>query len=549
VKACVILLVAVVAALAITSLCTNNGIELQTTFQQGLMLKSWGALAGASIVTAFAAVGIDMLIKRFLSKIVNKVNSLHFSNLWLPLVAALLGGLFLFLLLGTSLASLLPESIAGRVENINFNQHSVRERGYFYLDAIRIFKDYPLFGTGGGGWSSLYQSYQSYPYVSRQSHNFFVQILDDVGIFGSLIIFSFIIIILALYIRYSIKEKHVERHSFPFFILAVALLGHALIDFDMSYAFISALVYISLGGLFAASRGSSPSVKYMSYLNKYKWLYPTFLGLISLVMIVVSYRMYLGNGKAQAVLDSFATGEVNLEDTQVKLDGALKLHPTNTDYALLKVNLYNQSFTQDKNPQTVQDGEKILQKLEKNEPYLIESYEYRYSWAMEQGQYAAAIENAEGLLRQNPWSAVYYERAMYLHQLLGEQAKAAKDSDTSTLHWNRVLELSQQVLAQQARIAKVPKSITIGSPLVVTRNMALPLGEVQYARGSYAEASATLQPFLTADLEDQANKLVIRYYLAALTKQGLSDPSWYDKLIAKDVNEKAAIEQLVAQGS
>lgn len=60
-----------------------------------------------------------------------------------------------------------------RLENINFQQHSVLERITFYKDAMKVVKDYPIIGTGGGGWSSLYEQYQNNPYISRQVHNFF----------------------------------------------------------------------------------------------------------------------------------------------------------------------------------------------------------------------------------------------------------------------------------------------------------------------------------------------------------------------------------------
>lgn len=553
-RAVVTLVVSGVGALAITTLVTENGTTLQTAYQQGMNLQSWAAVIGVSVVAGLAAVGIQEVLNRYGSKLTAKVHSLRFSNLWLPGAAIVLGGLLLVLLVATPLGSLLPENVAQRVQNINFNQHSVRERGFFYLDALKIFKDYPIFGTGSGGWSALYQSYQGYPYTSRQSHNFFVQVLDDVGLFGSILTFSFILVILFLFVRYVLKAKQVAPHYFSFFILVVTLLGHALIDFDMSYAFISGLVYIGLGGLFAASRATTTASvanknSGTGWLNRYRWIYPSFLGLLAIVMFVVSYRMYLGNNKARAVLDTFASGEVRLQETVNKLDEALKLHPTNTDYALLKANLYNQAFSNEQNQVYAQSGEAVLQSIAKDEPYLIEPYEYRYNWAMAEANFAKAAENVEGLLTRNPWQGVYYERAMSVYFLLGDQARTANNQEEADKHWNRVTELHQQVLDRQADIAKVPSVITVGNQLPLTPGMMVPLAQVQFARGQYAEATATLQPYLNEDLENQGNRAVVRYYLAALRKQGNDDQAWYDKLIAKDANEQALIEQLTGPAS
>ncbi|MFD1904284.1 O-antigen ligase family protein [Paenibacillus rhizoplanae] len=81
-----------------------------------------------------------------------------------------------FLFIGTSARNVLPANIGTRLENINFRQHSVLERFTFYKDAMKVVKDYPVLGTGGGGWASLYEHYQNNPYLSRQVHNFFCNI-------------------------------------------------------------------------------------------------------------------------------------------------------------------------------------------------------------------------------------------------------------------------------------------------------------------------------------------------------------------------------------
>ncbi|NTZ20268.1 hypothetical protein EXW96_22790 [Paenibacillus sp. JMULE4] len=61
--------------------------------------------------------------------------------------------------------------------------------------------DYPIIGAGGGGWSSLYQQYQSYPYTSRQAHNFLLQYLTEIGLLGILAIVFFILFIFIRYIK------------------------------------------------------------------------------------------------------------------------------------------------------------------------------------------------------------------------------------------------------------------------------------------------------------------------------------------------------------
>lgn len=145
-----------------------------------------------------------------------------------------------------------------RLENINFQQHSVLERITFYKDALKVVKDYPILGAGGGGWASLYEHYQNNPYTSRQVHNFFLQFLIEVGIVGFIIFMSFILYIFYKYIRgYVKRDKNEFENGFFYLIIALSILVHSLLDFNMSYAFMGILVFIGLAGM-AAVMDSKP---------------------------------------------------------------------------------------------------------------------------------------------------------------------------------------------------------------------------------------------------------------------------------------------------
>ena len=76
--------------------------------------------------------------------------------------------------------------------------------------------------------------------------------------------------------------------------------------------------------------------------------------------------------------------------------------------------------------------------------------------------------------------------------------------------------------------------------------MALNAGQISYMRGDYAGAAATIQPHITENLDDQTNRVLIRWYLAALQKQGTKDQALLDKLIAKDPAEKQSIDAIIA---
>jgi O-antigen ligase len=104
------------------------------------------------------------------------------------------------------------------IENINFQQHSVLERGTFYKDAVKLWSDYPIIGAGGGAWASLYEKYQNNPYTSRQAHNFALQYLVEAGALGFLAFIGFVIAVSWFYIRSYIKKlTRKARSSLPIF--------------------------------------------------------------------------------------------------------------------------------------------------------------------------------------------------------------------------------------------------------------------------------------------------------------------------------------------
>ncbi|MFD1903705.1 O-antigen ligase family protein [Paenibacillus rhizoplanae] len=175
------------AALLVTNPLTTLGTELNTAYTSSAALKAWAYLIGASAVVAVLGWLIQRYIAPWLYGKLGSSESRKFTGMWIPLGSVIAVAIVAFLLIGTGLKSVLPDNIETRLENINFKQHSVLERFTFYKDAMKVVKDYPILGSGGGGWASLYEEYQNNPYISRQVHNFFLQYLIEVGIVGFIV--------------------------------------------------------------------------------------------------------------------------------------------------------------------------------------------------------------------------------------------------------------------------------------------------------------------------------------------------------------------------
>src|SRR5690606_11483804 len=114
----------------------------------------------------------------------------------------ILGIVFLFTLFTNSMVrDQLPDTLRERVESTSLKDLSLIDRTSYLSDALKISVDYPIFGTGGGGWAALYPKYQSTNYISNQAHFFLLQYLVEVGWVGLIIILFFIVSIFFYFIR------------------------------------------------------------------------------------------------------------------------------------------------------------------------------------------------------------------------------------------------------------------------------------------------------------------------------------------------------------
>ncbi|SDY66687.1 O-Antigen ligase [Proteiniborus ethanoligenes] len=145
----------------------------------------------------------------------------------------------------------IPENIYNRFQSISTKERSSQARLAFYKDGFKVIKEYPILGTGGGGWLTLYQMYQSYLYWTTQAHNYFLQMWIEVGIFGlGLFIASLLLLVYKLLRRY--KDIESENNKILLSIIFTAVFGilvHAFMDFDLSLVSLTNILWVFIGVL------------------------------------------------------------------------------------------------------------------------------------------------------------------------------------------------------------------------------------------------------------------------------------------------------------
>jgi hypothetical protein len=446
-------------------------------------------------------------------------------------------------------SKLLPENIKQRIENINFAQHSVLERGTFYVDAMKVFKDYPLIGAGGGAWAVLYEKYQSYPYTSRQAHNFFLQYLIEVGAIGLAVLLLFLGFIGYAYIRHYVKmksEEERERH-FVFFIVTISLLLHSMIDFDMSYVYLAALVFLCLGGLVAPIQSDGPQSQWVARLrNNYEWtryIYPGSMLILSLVMLVISVRLLAGNSAFKQA-EQLVQEQKPIDQVMERLDQALSVATNHPDYTLYKIDLLQSAYSQTKDEKYFNQASAITDSLIQAEPHNRFALNDKYNFLIQKGKLTEALKLINDNVTNFAWDINMYDKQIALNFELGNQARMQKSYAAMDTYWNQCYEVYNTVLEKMKHLSTLPKEISQGRPFFVTPNIAYALGQIDFIHGNYASASDVLKQGVTDQWNDPVNRNIASWYLAALQKQGKSDQALYDKLIAADPNQKNQVQAL-----
>ncbi|MCY9664845.1 O-antigen ligase family protein [Paenibacillus alginolyticus] len=543
------------ASLAILQKVTDIGIGLQKQPSAAESLHGWWILLLTSIVFTALAIVIQRFGAPWLERVTARFSAKKNATFILPIAAIIVGVIGAVLLFGdTGLKNILPNNVKIRLENINFQQHSVLERGTFYKDAVKLWSDYPIIGAGGGAWASLYEKYQNNPYTSRQAHNFALQYLVEAGALGFLAFIGFVLAVMVFYIRSYIKSSQEKRDlHFLFFIVTVSLLAHSMIDFDLSYVYLGAILFLALGGMLSNSTSAPIRLKSDS-LTLHK-MFPALLAVLSIVMFYISAQLVSANSSYQQTLEVIKKSQ-DYNQIVTPLDKAISLHPAHPDYLLtgqvsrigILLQVSNQMQKEDpKKAETFfNQAQDLLNQLLKKEPHNRMVAMQQLNMLLIKGKTQDALDWSTAQIPNYPWYIDLYEKSMSLNIELANQEIQKNNIQDTNKKLDNVLATYNEVLARIDSLKNLPKEQAQGREFAVTPSMALNVGQVHYMRGDYAGAANTIKPYVTDKFDDQTNRVVARWYLAALQKQGTADNDLLNKLIAKDPAEKQNIDAIIA---
>lgn len=523
--------VAGIASLLITTPVTNLGIELNTNFTSSGAVKGWAYLLGASIVVAGLAWVIQRFVAPWLEAKLKHWSSRKLTSLWIPLGSVALVGIVAFLLIGTSAKNILPSNMATRLENINFQQHSVLERFTFYKDALKVVKDYPILGAGGGGWSSLYEHYQNNPYTSRQVHNFFLQFLIEVGILGFIVFMGFILYIFYKYIRAYVKrDKNDFENGFFYLIIALSILVHSLLDFNMSYAFMGILVFIGLAGMTVAMDSKKLKRDWNKTGLRLGYSAVLTIGTVFILFLSISY---IGSSNAALKGKSLIGISNSYEEIKNPLVEALKSRPNHPESVISLSALEMTVFRQTQDEQFLNEAYNVLTRALKDEPYNKYLLKQMVNYYDLKGQSDLALNIYLDNADKFNWDIDWYDTIISRSFALGEQALKQNDEAKKQEYFNKALEAYEHVITGVEHLKTLPPEQLQGRPFLVTPTIAMNIGKLHLLSGQKEEATATLRLSTNESYTDIMNS------------ETPWDINWYSSIIIRsyDLGQAAYAQQ------
>lgn len=132
---------------------------------------------------------------------------------------------------------LLPPALGGRLGSGQYETAGARR--LLYEDALRLWRESPWFGFGGGAWRVQFERIQQQPYVGSRVHSAYLDMALDLGALGFLLLAAALLLCL-LAVR--------RRSGFVMSLPPLMLLVHGAADFDNAFGFywLLLLAYIAL---------------------------------------------------------------------------------------------------------------------------------------------------------------------------------------------------------------------------------------------------------------------------------------------------------------
>ncbi len=334
------------------------------------LVPSFGGLLVYELAkeTALTALAGALVVALVGSGILSIVASRAHSTKSLVLAGtSLLGaaGLLVFAVLGRGV----PTTFMARFSRLSLQDYNVWSRLQWIRDAVRMAMDYP-FGAGGGAWSALYPSYQTWGYAADDPHNFHAELLVATGFPGLLLWLGFWGTLLLLWgnvywrTRPSVTTGNEGAQSFGMATVAglAAVFVHAGQDFALSLGAVSFVVFALIGAVLASTLAQEePGRRKRRTTGVSYWRH----AMAAVLLIVVGFNgvLWIGNTVGKRGVVKLVHGEA--QEAIAALQQAVRYDPWNVVFHQQLGHAYYQTLRDDSASNRTEAAMKAYRHLER----------------------------------------------------------------------------------------------------------------------------------------------------------------------------------------
>ncbi|WP_041537599.1 O-antigen ligase family protein [Carboxydothermus hydrogenoformans] len=436
------------------------------------------------LVGLIIAIMIEVIIQFI---VLNKAVITIFTKYKKPLIYMFLGFMVVALIGGLILV-LSNEVLREKIYEL-LRIRNASERGYFYRDALKMFFKSPLIGWGGGGWGEAYRAFQSYFYISTQVHSYYLQLFVETGVLGV----ATIVTIIGSFFKYFInlwRKTSDYWLSFEVVTLGAVIIniaGHAAIDFDLSLAALSLVLFLALG--FIRTLYFTAISKPLPEKNKRKVQFNSIPYFTLISVIAIGLLIFVGMLATASHYEYSAYSYYQAQDLQgLKnvMENAARYNPFNASYNEKLRDIYK-SFG-DLNNALLQ-AEKAVAKS-KYDPYKKIELSYLY---YQTGQIDKAADLTDKFISDAPFMAVVYDAAARVNMMCGLAAVRNGDLTKAREYFNKVVKVRDLEEKQITKYTPETRKLQVVAPVLsVTPEVKLNVGIAYYFLKDFAKARENL---------------------------------------------------------
>ncbi len=346
-----------------------------------------------------------------------------------------------------------------RITNISLQEKNVLERGIFYKDALEVYKDNPVLGTGGGGWAGVYKQYASYAYNSRAVHNHFLQTMVETGTVG-------IIMYVVVWVGFIYSVLKIIRHNsnddekiaiWSVFTAAVTIGLHSFIDFNLMLGAISIFFWSMFGLVRGMETGRINRQPVFGIIVDTRGrVIKNALAAGLAVFAVVSLVLYAGNSYGERGIQQLNSGELRL--AEANLEKAVSMDPLNSRYKGALAQVWTLKAGEDREKQALETGLKLSRKAVALDENNADMRIIKANIHLKLEQVDEAVREYETAVKLDPTNQKRYEHLAELYLKTGEYYDYLGEKEEAKKYFAKVETVPMMITEQ---VGKIPFSETM----------------------------------------------------------------------------------------